>query len=244
MRTAAIASHFGPSCHTGGGCCSTWGAGFGRLVDEYAAFTDVVLIDTSPAMLDAARDRVAGMSGVAVLGADAANLPILNGSVDVIVAVRLLVHVADPGDIFREIARVLRPGGSLILEYPNRRHLLSVLRRLTRRQSWSPSGAGPIEYLAGHFAHQPATIESQLRAAGLAPDARRAVSLFRSTTLKRLVPAGVLAAIEARLQRPLGRLSLSPSIYVRSIRVDPTTLDRVVPGGVTARVREEIDCES
>ncbi len=229
---------------SGGGRLVDLGAGFGRLVDEYRAFTDVTLVDTSPVMLDAARERVAGMPGVAVIGADAAHLPIADRSVDAVVAVRLLVHVADPSDVFREVARILRPGGRLILEFPNRRHLLSVLRHVARRQTWSPVGRAPIEYLAGHFAHQPATIESQLRAVGLAPDARRAVSLFRSAILKRLVPVDVLAAIEAPLQRLLGRFALSPSVYVRSVRVDPTTLDTVVSSGVRTRAPEAIDCES
>ena len=211
------------------------GAGFGRLVDEYDAFDTVTLADASPALIAAARERVGSDPRVTIIEADAEHLPIPSGSVDVVVAVRLLLHFRDPSDVFREIARVLRPGGWLIAEYPNRRHVLAALRYLTRRQAWSPAGAKPHEYLAGHFAHQPATIERQLRAVGLEPDARRAVSLFRSAQLKRLVPARMLAAIESPLQAPLGRLAPSPSIYVRAIRMEAATIDRIEPGEARRR---------
>jgi SAM-dependent methyltransferase len=211
------------------------GAGFGRLVDEYDAFDKVTLVDASPALIEAARQRVGSDPRITITAADAEHLPIPSGSVDVVVAVRLLLHFRDPSDVFREIARVLRPGGWLIAEYPNRRHVLASLRYLTGRQAWSPTGAKPHEYLAGHFAHQPATIERQLRAAGLEPDARRAVSLFRSAKLKRVVPARILAAIESPLQAPLGRLAPSPSIYVRAIRLQAPTTDRIEPGHARRR---------
>jgi len=190
------------------------GAGFGRLVDEYGAFEHVTLVDASPAMIEAARERVGANPRVSIVQADAAELPIATGSVDVVVAVRLILHVSDPQAVFGEIARVLRPGGLFVLEFPNRRHLLARLRYLARRQSWSPSEPGPHEYREGHFSHQPATVARQLRRAGLVPTSRRAVSLFRSARLKRLAPARYLARLEAPLQARLGRLAPSPSLYI------------------------------
>lgn len=220
------------------------GAGFGRLVDEYDPFEDVTLVDASAAMLDAARLRLAGDPRVTFVTADAIDLPFPDATFDTVVAVRLLVHFRDPGPVFREIARVLRPGGRFIVEFANRRHLLAAVRYLTRRQSWSPSAQRPHEYLPGHFAHQPTTVESQLRSVGLQPDARRAVSLFRSARLKRLVPARVLAALESPLQGPLGRIAPSPSIYVRSIRADTATIGTIAPGPGRTLGQEDDACAS
>ena len=199
-----------------GGHLLDLGAGFGRLIDEYGHFERVTLVDASPTMIEAARARVGSSSRISVVQADATALPIESGSVDVVVSVRLMVHLGDPDAVFEEVSRVLRPGGLFVVEFPNRRHLLARLRYLARRQSWSPSGPEPHEYREGHFSHQPATVARALRRAGLVPVERRAVSMFRSARLKRVVPARLLARIEAPIQAPLGRLTPSPSVYIAS----------------------------
>jgi SAM-dependent methyltransferase len=211
------------------------GAGFGRLVDEYNAFDAVILVDASPVMVEAARECVGPNPRFIVVEAGAARLPIRSASIDVVVAVRLLVHFGDPTEVFQEIARVLRPDGQLIVEFPNRHHVLASVRYLAGRQRWSPAGSRPHEYLEGHFAHQPATIEGQLRSAGLDPNARRAASLFRSERLKRLIPARLLAAIESPLQAPLGSIAPGPSMYVRATRLEAVTIDRIAPAPTRRR---------
>ena len=173
--------------------------------------------------------------------ADANALPFPDQSFDTIVSIRLLVHFRDPRPAFDEIRRLLRPGGRCILEFPNRQHALARLRHLAGRQDWSPTEADPHEYQEGHFAHQPSTVERQLREAGLQVDAVRAASLLRSAWLKRHVGADLLARIEAPLQRPLGSLYLSPSVYFRAIVADTATIEK----GAAGPSATEVDrCES
>lgn len=51
--------------------------------------------------------------------ADAAALPLADRSVDAVVALELLEHVLHPRAVLEEIARVLRPGGRVIISVPS-----------------------------------------------------------------------------------------------------------------------------
>lgn len=72
----------------------------------------VVGVDSSPDMLAFARRRVP--DGDFRLGT-LQQLPLPDDSVDVIVSALALVHVADLAPVLAEMARVLRPGGDLII---------------------------------------------------------------------------------------------------------------------------------
>lgn len=50
--------------------------------------------------------------------ADASRLPFLDESMDTIVMLEVLEHLRSPNEAMREIARVLRPGGRLLLSMP------------------------------------------------------------------------------------------------------------------------------
>jgi ubiquinone/menaquinone biosynthesis C-methylase UbiE len=84
------------------------GAGTAVVTNELAALGfPVVALDISSQMLGLARERL----GARVAVADAAALPIAGGVVPQAVSTWLLHIVPNPGAVFREVARVLRPGG-------------------------------------------------------------------------------------------------------------------------------------
>lgn len=60
--------------------------------------------------------RRAAEHGVSPVRADAARLPLAAASADVVVAGELLEHVPDLPPVLAELARVLRPGGTLVLD--------------------------------------------------------------------------------------------------------------------------------
>ena len=72
----------------------------------------VVGIDLTPEMLDRARDAV---RDAVFLEADLVDIPAENDQFDLIVCGLALAHVVDLDAAIRELARVLRPGGHLII---------------------------------------------------------------------------------------------------------------------------------
>lgn len=50
---------------------------------------------------------------------------------DCVIASYVLEHLENPEGVFREVARVLRPGGAFVSRTPNRRHYVPLIARLT-----------------------------------------------------------------------------------------------------------------
>lgn len=76
-------------------------------------------VDADRGMVDRARRRMAGYPNVAVCRGDAHALPLAGGSVDRARFDRVIQHLADPAQAVAEAARVLRPGGLLVVSEPD-----------------------------------------------------------------------------------------------------------------------------
>jgi SAM-dependent methyltransferase len=72
-------------------------------------------VDLSRTALRAARRYCRG-TGITLRHADAATLPFTDDGFDATLAVTVLLHVADPGGVVREMARVTRPGGRVAVQ--------------------------------------------------------------------------------------------------------------------------------
>jgi SAM-dependent methyltransferase len=90
------------------------GCGTGAMLEELQTFANPVGLDMSPVALGFTRTR--GMNRLVV--GEGESLPFQTSSVDAIVALDVFEHIERHEDAFREAARVLRPGGVLVLSVP------------------------------------------------------------------------------------------------------------------------------
>src|SRR5262245_41221875 len=94
------------------------GVGTGLSLPGYRRELEIVGIDLSPEMLEKARERVAaeGLANVTGLHEmDAGDLKFPDGSFDTVVAMYVMTVVPEPEKVMRELARVCRPGGEVLL---------------------------------------------------------------------------------------------------------------------------------
>jgi SAM-dependent methyltransferase len=152
------------------------GCGPGVMVEDLLNLGCTVWgVDGSPRMIEACEKRFGGTPGARFCVADATGLPFRDGSFDGVICMGVIDHVVPPAAGITEMARVLRPGGTLLVSFPN---LLSpyafwrgrlfypvvgLLKRLrsrvdrcpgpdfaTRRNLWTPRSASrAVEQLVG-----------------------------------------------------------------------------------------------
>jgi phosphatidylethanolamine/phosphatidyl-N-methylethanolamine N-methyltransferase len=120
---------FGPTLHAGrvqaiqrmaiqpGDRVLEVGVGTGINAGLYPRDCSVIGIDLSTSMLEKARERVArkGIRNVRLLEMDAADIKFADSSFDIVYAPYLISVVPDPVAVAREMQRVCRPGGRIII---------------------------------------------------------------------------------------------------------------------------------
>jgi SAM-dependent methyltransferase len=170
-RRAVIAAVLQPVVAAGGLVLDA-GCGSGGNLEVYSDIGPVMGVDTAADALASARRR--GYRGVGV--ASLAGLPFRDGAFDVVGATDVVEHVADDLGALRELRRVTRPGGHLLVTVPAYQWL------------WSDS-----DVQLGHFRrYTRGRITARCRSAGWA--VTRA-SYFNTT----LLPA--IAAVRSARQR-------------------------------------------
>jgi ubiquinone/menaquinone biosynthesis C-methylase UbiE len=92
------------------------GCGTGRASEAIAPFVArVIAVDASAAMLQAAKKRLQPFDNVDLRRGDLEALPIDEAQLDAATLMLVLHHVTEPARALAEVARVLKPGGRLIL---------------------------------------------------------------------------------------------------------------------------------
>jgi SAM-dependent methyltransferase len=226
------------------------GAGFGRITDEYDGYEQVVLVDYSLSQLRDAQEYLGKSSRYLYVAADAYALPFRPGSFDAVTIVRVLHHMADVPAALQQVRRTLITGGTLILEYANKRNAKAIYRYARGKQSWNPNDLEPVEFVELNFDFHPDYVKAQLAAAGFTMNRSIPVSFFRLGVLKNTMPTELLAGMDGLLQ--LTGLHYTPSIFTRNTAVGAspnnlkTTSLFVCPddGGELTRIGDMLTCDT
>ncbi len=92
------------------------GCGTGQMAEWLSPFVrQVVAVDASREMLDAARVRLQGVANVDLRQGALERLPVADGELDAALLMLVLHHVPDPGRVLAEAARAIRPAGRLLV---------------------------------------------------------------------------------------------------------------------------------
>lgn len=145
------------------------GTGFFTLNLKLAGVLDSCSVtDISPGMVQAA-NRNARALGFEIYGkaADAERLPYDDDTFDLVIGHAVIHHIPDVEKAFREMLRVLKPGGRLVVCGEPTRYGDLVARRLSRATWWATTRVTALPLLRNTWARPPDELDESSRAAAL-----------------------------------------------------------------------------
>lgn len=197
------------------------GGGFGRLIPLLSQFSRTTyLIEPSLKQRRIAGKSLAKIPGVHIQSGTTQRTHLPDKSLSLITVIRVMHHLPAPLLSFQELFRVLRPGGTLILEFANSKHFKAQIQSVLTGKPILPTpierrSPGNIRKNTIPFVnHHPITILKNLHRAGFVIDRTLSVSNLRSPFLKRTLPYSTLISLENKLQSPLAKYHFGPSIFI------------------------------
>ena len=145
------------------------GTGFFSLnLRQAGVLEEVNVTDISPGMV-AAAERNANLLGFDIEGhvADAELLPYDDATFDLVVGHAVIHHLPDVEKAFREMVRVLEPGGRVVICGEPTRYGDYVARRLSRATWWAATRATRLPLVRRRWARPKEQLDESSRAAAL-----------------------------------------------------------------------------
>ena len=191
------------------------GAGFGRLANLYTGYEQVVLFDYSRSLLAEAVRQWGDDPRFVFVAGNVYELPFAEHTIDSLVMVRVMHHLANVPSALQELHRVTHSNSVSVIEFASKRNLKSILRWVFSNQDWSPFDQDPYEFVELNFDFHPQWMADQFSIGGFEVDRRLGVSHFRLALLKQLVSSRLLAQLDNAISNLGGIYPLSPSVFVK-----------------------------
>jgi SAM-dependent methyltransferase len=117
------------------------GAGWNSIIAADSGFSVIALdhCHSSVAAINKLADKLKLQGFVSALKGDCRRLQFSDESFDVAVSAHVIEHLDEPVLMLEEIARVLKPGGSLLLSCPSLHHWMEVAR-------WTGLNTDPLDH--------------------------------------------------------------------------------------------------
>jgi ubiquinone/menaquinone biosynthesis C-methylase UbiE len=208
------------------------GGGFGRLTPYYLHRSKrITIFDPSKRLLGIAQKKFAKVRNIKFKHCclETADKKFRHKSYDLAIFVRVLHHIKDPEKAIDIASKLLKDGGYVILEFPNKIHGKAMACNLLRGNLTFPIDIYPddkrckenkklktLPFLNFH----PDIIKNLLEKHNFKIIEIRSVSNIRLRVAKDNLPLKFLLDIESILQRPLAKLNFGPSIFVLAQKKD------------------------
>ena len=200
------------------------GAGYGRLLPlYYKQDRKIVLVDYAVNLLQMAAQENA-YDNVYFVAADAYHLPFRSGSVDAGLSIHTFAHINAASLFLGEIARVMRNGSRVVMEYPNKRSLFRILRYGVRCFRVDRE-----EYVELFFGTHPTHFAKLCEAAGLQVLSTRGSGYLSRILKKAPFLSPILGVAEAVLMKGFGTRELASRNFAE---VQKVPADESGPGSV------------
>lgn len=159
------------------------GAGLGEFAEQLTGLHRLVVTDVDPEAVALMRKRFTGRPEVQVRRLDVESGLQLDEPVDTVVTINTLEHIEDDAVTLRSLARLVVPGGTIVVWVPGYQQLY-----------------GDFDRKVGHVRrYTPATLTASFRAAGLTPTVVRPVNLLGGIAWWAAVRRGGTGAPDPRL---------------------------------------------
>jgi ubiquinone/menaquinone biosynthesis C-methylase UbiE len=201
------------------------GCGYGRLFNEYMDFKNIILVDYSLNNLKNARETISRFLGpdneklkkIYFVSADVRHLPFRDSIIDAALTVRVIHHISDPEELFKEVKRILNKDSLFLLEFANKRNLKNILRFFTGRLKKSPFSIETFHVGETILNYHPKRIKNLLVKNGFEIKKQISVSNFRLGFLKKHIKINSLVFFENFFQNIFSWKGLGPSIFFKTV---------------------------